>query len=797
MPKREGYMGAKEASGKVLEVTSPNMMEWFEGLGVEIERSDMSFSVSTLLDRNRDFEWGTPNGISSFLAQKRNSLSPSFWRMVVEIFKFKNHALKYLEDLEKNPDLDHNETLGQFISVYGYSKLFQDAYLIPMCAYLWSYPSQGVLGLPASFVLSYCRDNHLLELFGRPQWHTVKGQSESFMNKVREELKCMGCQIKTGCEVKSVSSLEGGYKVLEVDGSEEMYDQIMFSVPAPDALEILGAEATHDELRILGAFHYTNSLHGPRCIPPPGCKFDATEVVGMECQELSGDNKQGSNIGSARPFLVTLNPTRVPDHVLHKWNTSHPNPSVAATKASLELSYIQGKRGLWFCGSYQGYGFHEDSVKAAKAAAAGLLGKKCDLLMNPKVMVPSWTEAGARLVVARFLDQYVSVGGLSFMISLIEEGGTTFSFGKACKKCHVKSVMQIHDPRFYWKIATEADLGLADAYINGYFSFPHQREGLLNLFLILIANRDVHKSSTNIASKRKNTVKQSRRNISKHYDLSNDFFALFLDPTMNYSSGIFKVEDESLEAAQLRKVRVLIDKANVERDHHVLEIGSGWGTLAIEVVKRTRCKYTGITLSEEQLKYAQRKVKEAGLEDHVTFLLCDYRHIPTCHKYDRIISCEMIEHVGHEYMNGFFSSCEYHLAEDGLFVLQFSSIPEERYDEYRRSSDFIKEYIFPGACLPSLARVTSAMSKASRLCIEHVENIGYHYYPTLMRWMDNLTDNRDKVLALGFDDRFIRTWEYYFIYSAAGFKSRTLGNYQIVFSRPGNDKLPNYVVAVL
>jgi len=183
-------------------------------------------------------------------------------------------------------------------------------------------------------------------------------------------------------------------------------------------------------------------------------------------------------------------------------------------------------------------------MQAGKAAAAGLLGKQCDLLVNPKVMVPSWTEAGARLVVARFLDQYVSVGSLS----LIEEGGTTFRFGKACKQCHIKSVMQIHDPRFYWKVATEADLGLADAYINGYFSFADQREGLLNLFLILIANRDVHKSSSNIASKRscisrgwwtpllltagvasakyilshvsrQNTVKQARRNISEHYDL--------------------------------------------------------------------------------------------------------------------------------------------------------------------------------------------------------------------------------------------------------------------------------------
>ncbi|KAF8698874.1 hypothetical protein HU200_035135 [Digitaria exilis] len=788
--------------------TSPNMMEWFKGLGVETEKSDMSFSVSTLLDRNKSFEWGSHNGISGLLAQKGNSLSPSFWRMILESFKFKNHALKYLEDHERNPDLDRNETLGQFVNLHGYSKLFQDAYIIPMCSCIWSCPSQGVLEFPAFFVLSYCRDNNFLELAGHPEWHTVKSRSESYVNKVREELVKMGCQIKTSCEVKSVSSLEGGcYKVLEIDGSEEMYDQIIFSVHAPDALKVLGAEATRDELRILGAFQYTNSdvyLHHDESFMPRSSSawsarnFLATTSRGA-CVTYWLNLLQ--NIGANGPFLVTLNPICVPNHVLHKWHTSHPKPSMATTKASLELNRIQGKRGLWFCGSYQGYGFHEDGLKAGKAAAAGLLGKKCDLLMNPKRTVPSWTEAGARLLVARFLDQYISIGSLS-------------STGRFSSLLFSPCCLEII---FFAYSTTQVDLGLADAYINGHLSFVDQREGLLNLLLILIANRDVHKSSRNIASKRgwwtpliltagvasvkyilshvsrKNTVTQTRRNISEHYDLSNDFFALFLDPTMSYSCGIFKAEDESLEAAQLRKVRVLIDKANVEGDHHVLEIGSGWGNLAMEMVKRTGCKYTGITLSEEQLKYAKRKVKEAGLEDHITFLLCDYRQIPTCQKYDRIISCEMIEHVGHEYMDDFFGSCEYHLAEDGLFILQFSSIPEERYDEHRRSPDFMKEYIFPGGCLPSLARITSATSNASRLCIEHVENIGYHYYTTLMRWRDNFMYNKDKVLALGFDDKFIRKWEYYLIYCAAGFKSRTIGNYQIVFSRPGNTKLPNYV----
>ncbi|KAF3676378.1 putative primary amine oxidase-like [Capsicum annuum] len=204
---------------------------------------------------------------------------------------------------------------------------------------------------------------------------------------------------------------------------------------------------------------------------------------------------------------------------------------------------------------------------------------------------------------------------------------------------------------------------------------------------------------------------------------------------------------------------VLIAKARISAEHHVLEIGFGWGSLAVEVVKQTGCKYTGITLSEQQLEYAQLRVEQAGLQDQITLLLCDYRQMPNKEKYDRIIVCEVLEHVGHEFIGEFFTSCESALAEDGLLVLQFISMPDPMYDEYIHSGGFIKEYIFPGGCLPALSRLISAMAAASRLCQIH---------------------------ALGFDDKFIRTWEYYFDYCAAGFKTCTLGDYQIVFSRPGN-----------
>ncbi|XP_044484696.1 tuberculostearic acid methyltransferase UfaA1-like isoform X2 [Mangifera indica] len=513
------------------------------------------------------------------------------------------------------------------------------------------------------------------------------------------------------------------------------------------------------------------------------------------------------NLGETTlPFLVTLNPELRPEHTLLKWTTGHPVPSVAASKASLELDCIQGKRGIWFCGAYQGYGFHEDGLKAGLSAAHGVLRKPCEILCNPKHMVPSLMETGARIFVARFLGHYISTGTLI----LLEEGGTIYTFEGTKKSCHLKTILRVHNPQFYWKVMTQADLGLADSYINGDFSFVDKEEGLLNLFMILIANRDLDSSVSKLKQKRgwwspmlltagiasakyffrhvsrQNTLTQARRNISRHYDLSNELFALFLDESMAYSCAVFKSEDEDLKVAQMRKISLLIEKARVSKEHRVLEIGCGWGTLAIEIVKRTGCKYAGVTLSEEQLKYAEMKVKEAGLQDHIRFYLCDYRQLPKTSKYDRIISCEMIEAVGHEFMEEFFGCCESVLADNGLLVLQFISIPDERYNEYRLSSDFIKEYIFPGGCLPSLSRITSAMASASRLCVEHGENIGIHYYQTLRCWRKNFMEKQSNILALGFNEKFIRTWEYYFDYCAAGFKSYTLGNYQIVFSRPGN-----------
>ncbi|XP_038722458.1 tuberculostearic acid methyltransferase UfaA1-like isoform X1 [Tripterygium wilfordii] len=577
------------------------------------------------------------------------------------------------------------------------------------------------------------------------------------------------------------------------------------AVHAPDALKILGKQATFEETRVLGAFQYESSdifLHRDKTFMPQNhAAWSAWNFLGSTGNKVCLTywlNLLQNIEETSLPYLVTLNPGQIPKHTLLKWSTSHPVPSVAASKASLELDHIQGKRGIWFCGAYQGYGFHEDGLKSGMVAAHDVLGKSYVVLSNPKHMVPSVMETAARIFVTRFLDRYIVNGSLI----MLEEGGTIFTFDGTGKRCSLKTVLRVHSPQFYWKVITQADLGLADAYINGDFSFIDKDEGILNFIMVLIANRDNNKSVPKLNKKRgwwtpllltagvasakyffqhflrQNSLTQARRNISRHYDLSNELFALFLDETMTYSCALFKSEEEDLKSAQMRKISRLIEKARVDKNHEILEIGCGWGSLAIEVVKQTGCKYTGITLSEEQLKFAKKRVSEAGLQDRIRFLLCDYRQLPKTYKYDRIISCEMIEAVGHEYMKEFFGCCESVLAEDGLLVLQFISIPDERYDEYRLSSDFIKEYIFPGGCLPSLSSLTSAMAAASRLCVEHLENIGIHYYQTLRCWRKNFLEKQSEILSLGFNEKFIRTWEYYFDYCAAGFKTQTLGNYQ-------------------
>ncbi|KAK8371129.1 hypothetical protein V6Z12_A01G224300 [Gossypium hirsutum] len=350
-------------------------------------------------------------------------------------------------------------------------------------------------------------------------------------------LETKGCQFKLGCEVQSVLPADNGTTMVCGDGFQETYNGCIMVVDAPTALKLLGNQATFEETRVLGAFQYATSdifLHRDSTLMPQNksawsalnflnsSKNNAFLTCWLNALQYIGKTSE--------PFFVTVNPDHTPKNTLLKWSTGHAIPSVAASKASLELGQIQGKRGIWFCG----YDFNQDELKAGMDAAHGILGKHSSVLHSPKNMSPSFMETTARLFVTKFFQQYISMGCVTFL----EEGGRIFTFKGNMEKSPLKTVLKVHNPQFYWRIMKEADIGLADAYIHGDFSFLDETEGLLNLFRILVANKENSAASgsnkrrtwwspalltASISSAkyfvkhllRQNTITQARRNISR------------------------------------------------------------------------------------------------------------------------------------------------------------------------------------------------------------------------------------------------------------------------------------------
>jgi cyclopropane-fatty-acyl-phospholipid synthase len=282
---------------------------------------------------------------------------------------------------------------------------------------------------------------------------------------------------------------------------------------------------------------------------------------------------------------------------------------------------------------------------------------------------------------------------------------------------------------------------------------------------------------------RRNTRAGSRRNIAAHYDLGNDFFALFLDASMMYSCALFEDPAATLAEAQRAKLDAVCRKLALGPGDHVLEIGTGWGGFALHAASRYGCRVTTTTISRNQHELARERVRAAGLEARVTLLLEDYRDLRG--RYDKLVSIEMIEAIGHQYFGEFFRRCDALLAPGGRMLLQAITIADQRYEAARDEVDFIKRYIFPGCCIPSVTALARAMTASSTLRIEHLEDIGPHYATTLARWRDNLLGNAARVRALGLPESFLRMWVFYLCYCEAGFAERALGDVQAVLRKGG------------
>lgn len=372
----------------------------------------------------------------------------------------------------------------------------------------------------------------------------------------------------------------------------------------------------------------------------------------------------------------------------------------------------------------------------------------------------------------------------------IEEQGRVYHFGNTCEESSFKAHICIHNVATYRDLLFGGSLGAGEAYMLGRWS----SHNLVNVIRLMAINIDFLNQldgsrilSTRLADKlfhrlRRNTPLQAKRNISAHYDLSNKFFSLFLDETLMYSSAVFQKPETTLEEAARYKLDLICQKLQLCADDHLLEIGTGWGGLAVHAAKYYGCRVTTTTISRQQYEYARERIKREGLEHKIDLLFSDYRALEG--RYDKLVSVEMIEAVGQEYYQTYFSTCSHLLKDDGLMLLQAITLPDQRYQQALESVDFIQRYIFPGGSLPSHRVITEALGRYTDMQMVGFEEIGEDYARTLRHWRERFLEQHASVKALGFDDEFIRLWEFYLCYSEGGFRERAIGTAQFVFAKP-------------
>lgn len=406
-------------------------------------------------------------------------------------------------------------------------------------------------------------------------------------------------------------------------------------------------------------------------------------------------------------------------------------------------------------------------------------------------------DARAAPPVYGHLDQWLRERILARMATLrghplrITDAMGTVDIGHACVNERPLTI-HVSDPGFYRAVAANGSLGAAEAYMDGIW----QCDDLVGLVRLLVRNRDVLDGmETGLASAgglamrgwhalRRNTRGGSRRNITAHYDLGNAFFELFLSRDLMYSSALYAGHADTLEQASARKLERICHKLRLQPGDRVVEIGTGWGGFALHAAAKYGCHVTTTTISAEQHALASDRVAQAGLQDRVTLLQEDYRDLGG--QFDKLVSIEMIEAIGAPYLDTYFVKVGTLLKPDGLALVQAITIEDHRYEQALHSVDFIKRHVFPGSFIPSVAAMVKAKSRSSDLALVHLEDFGSSYARTLHAWRDRFLARLPEVRAQGFDERFIRMWEFYLAYCEGGFRERSIGVAQMLLAKPGN-----------
>ena len=383
-----------------------------------------------------------------------------------------------------------------------------------------------------------------------------------------------------------------------------------------------------------------------------------------------------------------------------------------------------------------------------------------------------------------------ALSGLQLGEITLLENGARQRFGRRSAECSLSATIEVRDPQFWADAAFGGTLGAGESFIHDTW----RCDDLTALVRIIVLNREIMErmeggwALVSAPLRRilhwlnRNSRDGSQRNIAAHYDLGNDFFELFLDPTMAYSCGIFEREDATLHEASLAKFDAICRKLELGPQDHLVEIGTGWGGLAIHAAQHYGCRVTTTTISREQHDFARDRIATAGLSDRIDLRLEDYRDLSG--RYDKLVSVEMIEAVGHQYLDTYFAKCASLLKPDGAMLLQAITLQDQFYEEALKRVDFIQRFIFPGSFIPSVTAIVDSVTRSTDMKLFHLEDIGPHYATTLRRWREAFFAALPSVRALGYPESFVRMWDFYLCYCEGGFAERQLGDVHMLLTKP-------------
>ncbi|KAJ9507276.1 hypothetical protein QJQ45_006251 [Haematococcus lacustris] len=777
--------------------------------------SDYIQSFALSID-NGKLEWGS-DSLDTIFAQRKNLASPSFLAMVSDVIRFGKEAPKVLSH-----DKYRNMTLGSFLHQERYSKGFIENYVLPMCAAVWSVPNAQVMEFPVQMLIRFWVNHHLLDLFQRPLWRVVRGRSQEYVKRVLAELPDVRTSTGVQSAVRAAPGAPGPAVRLTMESGEVLgFDAVVFATHSDITLRILGQDADASERDVLGAIPYNDNdvyLHTGK--QSYSLMYAILRKVWASWNCLgSSDSRSGTAAvcvsywanrlqhlpAEAPDMFVTLNPPHPPaaDKVIRRLSLAHPvfrrveTERFKSWEAQGRVQGLQGQRATYFAGAWCGYGFHEDGIKAA-VSAVKVMGCRIPWELRPTCPKVTLVEGWYQGLFDRFAKAVVKTGYLR----LILPNGSELSYGdkdyvhkvKAGQEWRglpeARATLRVYNMDFFRKIVMRHDTGLGEAYMDKDF----EADNLGGFMAVILANAHSTEASRSSLGwlnwvgdrmlylahlMRPNTIEGSRRNIGEHYDAGNDMYRLFLDESMMYSCAMH-AEGDSLYEAQMRKLDAIIDAAGITAGQRVLEVGCGWGAFAIRAVQRTGCHVTGLTLSKEQLVEAEARVKAAGLQDSISLRFCDYRDCPGAGSFDRVVSIEMIEAVGHANLGTYFRQLSRMLKPGGVCVLQAICCPDERYTAYCRCSDFIREHIFPGGHLPCIAACVEA-AQGTGLSLHSSTDIGPDYAVTLREWRARWEARKDEVLQLGYSERFWRKYRFYFVYCEAGFDAHYIHTFHMTW----------------